>query len=125
MINKVFLVGNLVKDPEMRISSSGTQVLTLNIAVNESRRNAQGQWEDNPNYFFLTMFGNRAESVSKYLNKGSKVSIEGHLSQSTWEKDGKRQSRVEIIVDNIEFMSKANNVSREPDPEIYDVDIPF
>ena len=105
-INKVLITGNLTRDPELRAAASGTPVLSLGIAVNDRRKNNQtGQWEDYPNFFDCTMFGTRAESVSRYLFKGSKVTIEGKLHWSQWESDGQKRSKVSVIVDNIEFMS--------------------
>lgn len=95
------------------------QVLSFGVAVNDRRRNAQtGEWEDYPNFIDCTMFGNRAEGVSKYLTKGAKVSIEGKLRWSQWEKDGQKRSKIEVIVDEIEFMSSRS-------AEGVDEDIPF
>lgn len=74
--------------------------------MNDRRRNAQtGEWEDYPNFVDCTMFGTRAEAVSRFLAKGNKVAIEGKLRYSSWERDGQRRSKLEVIVDEIEFMS--------------------
>ena len=105
-INRVNISGNLTRDPELRMTSGGTQVLSFGVAVNDRRRNPQsGEWEDYPNFVDCTMFGARAEAVSRYLSKGSKVAIEGKLRYSSWERDGQRRSKLEVIVDEIEFMS--------------------
>ena len=106
-INRVNISGNLTRDPELRVTSGGTQVLSFGVAVNDRRRNPQtGEWEDYPNFVDCTMFGTRAEAVSRYLSKGSKVAIEGKLRYSSWERDGQRRSKLEVIVDEIEFMSR-------------------
>ena len=106
-INRVIVSGNLTRDPELRATTGGTNVLTFGIAVNDRRRNPQtGEWEDVPNFVDCVMFGARAESVSRFLSKGSKVAIEGKLRYSSWEKDGVRRSRLEVVVDEIEFMSR-------------------
>lgn len=106
-INRVVISGNLTRDPELRATASGTQVLSFGVAVNDRRRNPQtGEWEDYPNFVDCTMFGTRAEAVSRYLSKGSKVAIEGKLRYSSWERDGQRRSKLEVIVDEIEFMSR-------------------
>lgn len=106
-INRVVISGNLTRDPEMRATTSGMQVLSFGVAVNDRRRNPQtGEWEDYPNFVDCTMFGTRAEAVSRYLSKGSKVAIEGKLRYSSWERDGQRRSKLEVIVDEIEFMSR-------------------
>ena len=70
------------------------------------RQPQTGEWEDYPNFVDCTMFGTRAEAVSRYLSKGSKVAIEGKLRYSSWERDGQRRSKLEVIVDEIEFMSR-------------------
>ena len=106
-INRVVISGNLTRNPEMRATTSGMQVLSFGVAVNDRRRNPQtGEWEDYPNFVDCTMFGTRAEAVSRYLSKGSKVAIEGKLRYSSWERDGQRRSKLEVIVDEIEFMSR-------------------
>lgn len=106
-INRVNISGNLTRDPELRATASGTQVLSFGVAVNDRRRNPQtGDWEDYPNFVDCTMFGTRAEAVNRYLSKGSKVAIEGKLRYSSWERDGQRRSKLEVIVDEIEFMSR-------------------
>lgn len=108
-INKVIVSGNLTRDPELRQTSSGTAVLSFGVAVNERVKNNQtGEWEDRPNFLDCTMWGKRGEAVSKYLAKGSKVCIEGRLRQNTWEKDGQKRSKVEIVADELELMSRSN-----------------
>ncbi len=107
-INRVNITGNLTRDPELRATAGGTQVLSFGVAVNDRRRNAQtGEWEDYPNFVDCTMFGTRAEAVSRFLAKGNKVAIEGKLRYSSWERDGQRRSKLEVIVDEIEFMRVA------------------
>lgn len=107
-INRVTLSGNLTRDPELKATQGGTQVLRMGIAVNERRKNQQtGQWEDYPNFVDLTMFGTRAEAVSKFLRKGIKVAVDGKLRYSSWERDGQRYSKLEVIVDELDIMSSA------------------
>ena len=104
--NNVSIIGNLTRDPELRNTQGGTAVLSFGIAVNDRRKNQQtGEWEDYPNFIDCTMFGARAQSVSRFLSKGSKVAIEGKLHWSQWERDGQKRSKIEVIVDEIEFMS--------------------
>ena len=103
-INRVNISGNLTRDPELRATASGTPVLSFGVAVNDRRRNQQtGEWEDYPNFIDCTMFGARAESVSRFLSKGSKVAIEGKLRWSQWEREGQKRSKIEVTVDEIEF----------------------
>lgn len=131
-INKVVITGNLTRSPELRATASGTSVLTFGVAVNDRRKNSKtGEWEDFPGFYDCTMFGTRAESVAKYIDKGSKVAIEGKLHYSQWEKDGQKRSKVDITIDNIEFMSKAGKRDEETlayveeAPDLYDDAIPF
>ena len=105
-INKVVISGNLTRDPELRQTANGFPVLGFGVAVNDRRKNQQtGEWEDYPNFIDCTMFGARAESVSRFLSKGSKVAIEGKLRWSQWERDGQKRSKIEVIVDEIELMT--------------------
>ena len=79
-INRVVLSGNLTRDPELRQTPGGTAVLSFGIAVNDRRKNSQtGEWEDYPNFLDCTIFGSRAEGLSNYLSKGTKVCLEGKL----------------------------------------------
>ena len=134
-INRVVISGNLTRDPELRATQSGMQVLSLGVAVNDRRKNpATGEWDDYPNFVDCTMFGTRAEAVSRYLSKGTKVAIEGKLRYSSWERDGQKRSKLEVIVDEIEFMSRRDGqaaqaaapVQAQAEPlDVYDEDIPF
>jgi single-strand DNA-binding protein len=132
-INKVMVTGNLTRDPEMRSTNSDTPVMNFGIAVNDRRRNQQtGEWEEYPNFIDCTMFGTRAEAISQYLAKGSKVAIEGKIHFEQWERDGKKNSKISIIVTEIEFMShrdKAEKPDQQPAVQAtgsaYDEDIPF
>lgn len=145
-INVILLSGRLTRDPELRATAGGTQILSFGVAVNDRRKNPQtGEWEDVPNFVDCIVFGQRAEAVSRFISKGSKVAIEGKLRFSSWEtKDGDRRSKLEVIVDEIEFMSRqgqqvtspaaeaakvadtpAYGAPRAPEPEFYDADIPF
>ncbi|WP_322152926.1 single-stranded DNA-binding protein [Paratractidigestivibacter sp.] len=109
-INRVNISGNLTRDPELRATAGGMQVLGFGVAISDRRKNAQtGQWEDYPNFVDCTMFGNRAESMGRILHKGMKVAIEGKLRYSSWKKDGQRRSKLEVIVDEIELMSQNPN----------------
>lgn len=143
-INRVVISGNLTRDPEQRSTASGMTVLGFGVAVNDRCKNQQtGEWEDYPNYIDCTMFGKRADAVSRFLSKGSKVAIEGKLRWSQWERDGQRRSKVEVVVEEIVLMSgkasgatgnAAPSTSAAVDPypsgayvpsSIYDEDIAF
>ena len=124
-INRVNISGNLTREPEMRALRNGTRVMSFGIAVNDRRKNPQtGDWEDYPNFVDCTMFGTRAEALGRYLSKGAKVAIEGKLRYSSWEKDSQRRSKLEVIVDEIEFMSQRGEQRQQP-VDVYDDDCPF
>ena len=111
-INRVIISGNLTRDPELRSTAGGMPVLGFGVAVNDRRKNQQtGEWEDYPNFIDCTMFGARAEALSRYLNKGTKVSIEGKLRWSQWEREWQKRSKIEVIVDELEFMSSRGDSS--------------
>lgn len=114
-INRVSISGNLGQDAELRQTQSGMAVLGFSVCVNDRRKNQRtGEWEDRPNWVDCTMFGNRAQGIAPYLSKGCKVAVDGRLSQSTWEKDGQRRSKLEVIVDEIEFMSAQGPSAAQP-----------
>lgn len=134
-INHVAITGNLTRSPELRATQGGTAVLSFGIAVNDRRKNSSGQWEDVPNFFECVTFGNRATALSDILNKGMKVAISGKLHYSSWEKDGRKHSKVDIIANDIEIMQNRKQQQQPqqtqafaPQPttmDMYDSDIPF
>ena len=148
-INRVNISGNLTRSPEMRQTQGGTPIMTFGMAVNDRRKNPQsGQWEECPNFIDCVMFGKRAESVSRFVSKGSKVAIEGKLRWTQWnDKQGNKRSKIEVIVEEIEFLSGSkaeygdgnaqtanytnngqngpNTQSQAPQNDMYDSEIPF
>jgi len=105
-INRVVLVGNLTRDPEMKHLPSGTALCSLRVAVNTRRKDESGQWTDKPNYFDVSVWGAQGESCAQYLGKGRPVAIDGRLEWREWEAtdgSGKRQA-VEIVADNVQFL---------------------
>lgn len=128
-INRVNISGNLTRDPELRQTQGGMAILSLGVAVNDRRKNQQtGEWEDVPNFVDCVVFGSRAEKLAQFLAKGSKVAIEGKLRWSQWEKDGAKRSKLEVIVDEIEFMSRGGQQRQQQQTasaDLYDENIPF
>ena len=121
-INRVSISGNLTRSPELRATQGGKSILTFGVAVNDRRRNPQtGEWEDVPNFVDCVVFGARAEALGKFLSKGSKVAIDGKLRYSSWEKDGQRRSKLEVIVEECEFLSQreAQNGRQQANPNNY------
>ena len=148
-INKVMATGNLTRDPELRATPAGTQVLRFGMAVNDRAKNQQtGEWEDRPNFVDCVIFGARAEAMDRILAKGMKVAVEGRLRYSSWQdKEGNRRSKLEVVVDEIDLMSsraaaqqpasqayaasapqgrpQPARVAQTPAADVYDEDIPF
>lgn len=121
-INRVTISGNLTRDAELRQTQGGTSVLSILVAVNDRRRNPQsGEWEDHANFVDCVLFGRRADALAPKLRKGSKVAIEGKLRYSSWERDGQRRSKLEVMVDEVELMSRG----QQSTPQTYDEDVPF
>ena len=132
-LNTCTISGNLGKAAELRYTNSQLAVVSFSVAVNERRKQADGSYQDEVNWLDCTMFGKRAEALQPYLAKGTKLSLTGHLHKSTYERDGKQYSRVEIIVDEVELMN-ARREAQAPEAmppqaveaaSVYDSDIPF
>ena len=104
-INRVVLVGNLTRDPELKHTSGGTAVTSLRIAVNGRKKDETGQWVDKPNYFSVSVFGNQAESCAQYLAKGRPVAVDGRLEWREWQQqDGTKREAVEVVADSVQFL---------------------
>jgi len=103
-INRVVLVGNLTKDPELR-PTSGSSLCKLRIAVNTRRKDETGQWVDKPNYFDITVWGNQGERCAQYLTKGRPVAIDGRLEWREWETpEGNKRQAVDVVADTVQFL---------------------
>ena len=131
-INHIVITGNLVNDPQLRATTSGTQVLNFRIASNHAVKNRQtGEWESVADYVSCVVLGARAEPLSRILAKGRKVCVSGQLRYREWESEGQRHSMHEIRVDEVVLMS-APQSHGEPagdeerfDPQYADADLPF
>lgn len=103
--NRVILVGNLTRDPDVRYLQSGMAVCDLGLAVNDRRKNAQGEWVDETTFVDVTVWGRTAEIASEYLSKGSPVLIEGRLKLDTWEgKEGEKRSKLKVVCDKMQML---------------------
>jgi single-strand DNA-binding protein len=115
-INRVVLVGNLTRDPELRHTPSGTAVCKLRVAVNTRQKDATtGEWGEKPNYFDVTVWGNQGESCAQYLSKGRPVGIDGRLDWREWEdkQTGQKRQAVEIIADSVQFLGSRGDSGGE------------
>lgn len=124
-LNKVMLTGNLTQEPDYKVTTNGTAILTLRVAVND-RRKVGDEWTDVPGFYDCIIIGRRAESLRQFLSKGRKVAIEGKLRYSSWEKDGRLRSKVEIAIDDLELLdSGRKRIDQGEAPALYDQEIPF
>ena len=133
-VNKVLLIGNLGRDPELRYTTSGTPVANFSIATSEQWRNAEGEQQEHTEWHNIVAFKRLAEICGEYLHKGSRIYVEGKIRSRSWEgKDGQKRYRTEIIVDNMMMLDARGEPGRaagegeggfEPE-EISDDDIPF
>jgi len=105
MYNKIILIGNLTKDPELRYTPQGTPVATLRLAVNY-RYKQSDEAKQETMFIDNVVFGKQAESCSKYLNKGSSVLVEGRLQERRWESNGQQRSKFEVIAQSVRFLSR-------------------
>lgn len=105
MYNKIILIGNLTKDPELRYTPQGTPVATLRLAVNHRYKQADEMKQDTL-FIDNVVFGKQAETCSKYLNKGSSVLIEGRLQERKWESNGQQKSKFEVVAQSVRFLSR-------------------
>jgi single-strand DNA-binding protein len=113
--NKIILVGNLTRDPEMRYTPQGTSVCNFGLAVN--RKYKQGEeTKEEVTFINIVVFGRQADVCGQYLNKGSAVLIEGRLQERRWEtEDGQKRSRHEVVAQNVRFLSMRRQETPEPD----------
>ena len=107
-LNKAMIYGNLTRDPEMKALPSGMQVCSFSIATNRTYNDRDGKRQEAVDYHNIVAFGKQADVIAKYLTKGSGVYVEGRLQTNSWEKDGVKQYRTEIVVDRFEFGPKGS-----------------
>ena len=148
-LNKAMLIGNLTRDPELKSLPSGVKVASFSIATNRSYTDGDGKRQEQTDYHNIVVFGRQAETTSQYLNKGALALIEGRIQTRSWEQDGEKKYRTEIVAERVQFgpriggsgggnsnYSSSNNDSQSsspakkkeidyPEPTINPDDIPF
>ena len=102
--NRVILLGNLTRDPELRYVANSMAVTDIGLAVNDRRKGANGEWVDETTFVDVTLWGRTAETASEYLTKGSPVLIEGRLKLDTWEKDGQKRSKLKVVGERMQMV---------------------
>ncbi len=143
-LNKVLLIGNLTRDPELRYIQSGTAVLDLGLAVNRRVKKSDGTWGEEAAFIDVTVWGKQAENCAEYLSKGRPVFVEGRLQFDQWEdkKTGDKRSKLKVTAESVQFLggrggggggggkgsrpaSSAKPDQAPEEPELSDDDIPF
>ena len=109
--NKVVLMGNLTRDPELRTTPSGQNVTSFSLAVNRSWKNAQGEQQEAVDYIDCNVWGKPAEIINQYMKKGSGILVSGRLQQRSWEQEGQKRSKVEVVVEDFNFVGGAGDSS--------------
>lgn len=118
-LNKVLLIGNLTRDPEIRYTSTGTAVTDLRLASNRRYKSATGEDKEEVVYVTVSVWGRQAETSGEYLSKGSPVLIEGRLRLDEWEKDGQKMSKLGVVAERVQFLSAPRKASMSDGPGEY------
>ena len=136
-LNRVILIGNLTRDVELRSTPNGTTVGGFGIAVNRRRKNENGDWIEEPNFFNVVVWSTLAERCNEYIHKGSSVAVEGRLQSRSWEtEDGQKRNVVEVVAENVQFLGGrgegGGGGGRKPDNDFTEIgggagseDVPF
>ena len=110
--NKVILLGNVTRDPELRYIANGTAVTDIGLAVNDRRKTASGEWVEETTFVDVTLWGRTAEVAGEYVTKGSPLLIDGRLKLDTWEKDGKKNSKLRVVCERMQLLGGRSGEGR-------------
>ena len=117
-LNKVFLMGNLTKDPELRYTPAGTAIASFGIAINRTWAGSDGEKKEEVCYVEINMFGRREEVINEYFKKGNPIFIEGRLQFQQWEaKDGQKRNALKVVAEDFQFIG--GNAKKDEDPHFY------
>lgn len=103
-LNQVTLMGNLTRDPELRQTPTGQNVCSISLALNRSYRDQGGEWQEATDYIDIVAWGPLAERVAQYLNKGSRCLVQGRIQSRSWEQDGQKRNKVEVLANDVTFL---------------------
>ena len=103
-LNQVILMGNLTRDPELRQTPSGQSVTSFSLALNRSYKDSSGEWQEATDYVDIVAWGPLAERISQYLSKGRRCLVQGRLQSHSWEQDGQKRSKVEVLAADVTFL---------------------
>src|SRR6266508_3045126 len=103
-VNQVILMGNLTRDPELRQTPSGQSVCSFSLALNRAYKSQNGEWQEATDYIDIVAWGPLAERVSQYLTKGRRALVQGRLQSRSWEQEGQKRSKVEVLANDVTFV---------------------
>jgi len=103
-LNQVFLMGNLTRDPELRQTPTGQSVTSFSLALNRSYKDSSGEWQEATDYIDIVCWGPLAERVSQYLSKGRRCLVQGRMQSRSWEQEGQKRSKVEVLASDVTFL---------------------
>ena len=131
-VNKVILLGNVGKDPEIRATGGGTNVANFSLATTDRFKDQSGTWQDRTEWHSLVAFGRTAEIVRDYVKKGSRLYVEGKIQTRSWEKDGEKKYKTDVLVNELVLLDGGqrteqpwNPPAQQAEEEVTDADIPF
>lgn len=113
-VNQVIVMGNLTRDPELRTTSTGQSVCSFSVAVNRSWTGSDGQQQEDVDFFDVVAWAKLGELVNQYLSKGRRALVMGRLSQRSWEQDGQKRSKVEIVANDVTFLDGPGGGDNSP-----------
>ena len=126
--NKVMLMGNLTRDPELRFTSNGSAVASFGLAVNRKFKHGD-EWKDDVCFVDITVWGKQGENCAEYLSKGRPAFVEGYLKFSTWESEGQKKNKLEVVANTVQFLGSRNGPPGDSPPGRVPVsdedDVPF
>jgi single-strand DNA-binding protein len=117
-VNKVILLGNLTRDPEVKSLPNGTKVANFSIATNHVYKDKDGVKQEKVTFHNITAYGKTAETIGKFFSKGKPIYLEGRLDTRSWEKDGVKFYRTEILMDTFQFVSDGSKKSEQKEPTV-------
>ena len=103
-VNQVIIMGNLTRDPELRQTPSGQSVVSMSLALNRSYKDQSGEWQEATDYIDVSAWGPLAERVAQYMTKGRRCLVQGRLQSRSWEQDGQKRSKVEVLASDVTFL---------------------
>jgi single-strand DNA-binding protein len=116
-VNQVILLGNLTRDPELRQTPSGQSVCSFSLALNRAYKTQSGEWQEATDYIDVVAWGPLGERVSQYLSKGRRALVQGRVQSRSWEKDGQKHSKVEVLANDVTFLDGRGEGGSEGAPQ--------